>query len=90
MRVQQIELAATPPVASMRPGQAAPDEVPRPGGDGPDRLASMRPGQAAPDEACRYHRRGVAALPASMRPGQAAPDEAWQAWPSQWNVWWLQ
>ena len=69
---QEVRLSV---VASMRPGQAAPDEVVQRGHGQRDWVgASMRPGQAAPDE-------GVAAmeatteLGASMRPGQAAPDE---------------
>ena len=73
------------PHASMRPGQAAPDE------HVPHRVwatavtASMRPGQAAPDEPVAGADVATPAT-ASMRPGQAAPDESeviqWQQHPT--------
>ena len=48
-RIQMIESS----VASMRPGQEAPDDGWLPGSLPNDRmLASMRPGQEAPDDQC--------------------------------------
>ena len=61
--------------ASMRPGQAAPDERRTLNLIDMQLGASMRPGQAAPDE-CVEIVEGVDYLVASMRPGQAAPDES--------------
>ena len=62
-------------LASMRPGQAAPDELSAGivAGLGVS-IASMRPGQAAPDEEIARSRMAQIQT-ASMRPGQAAPDE---------------
>ena len=75
MSFLEMDEAAERMEASMRPGQAAPDELGLHAGVLLLLLlASMRPGQAAPDEDPRPRapkRRDYA----SMRPGQAAPDE---------------
>ena len=62
-------------VASMRPGQEAPDDYRCHQGRGSNPRASMRPGQEAPDDPV-FAGGGRLPLLASMRPGQEAPDDA--------------
>ena len=63
-------------LASMRPGQEAPDDpVPAQVAGDYQETASMRPGQEAPDDPQQVGSARQRVARASMRPGQEAPDD---------------